>query len=317
MFRKTILLTLLSLQAATFVFAGCAPKSVAPPTPTPEPTAEPLTLTDGLGREVSLPAPAQRVISLAPSTTEILFAVGAGGQVVGRDEFSDYPVEAKNLPSVGGAFTDYNAEAIVALKPDLILAAGINTPEQVKTLQDLGLTIYYLSNPTTLAEMYDGLLVVARLTGHESQAAALVDALEARVAAVEKSLAGIGERPVVFYELDSTNPAAPYTAGPGTFIDLLIRQAGGQNVGGALSSEWAQISIEQLLVQNPDIILLGDAAYGTTPESVKARAGWEALEAVKNDHIFPFDDNLASRPGPRLVDGLEALAKLLHPEAFK
>ena len=124
-------------------------------------------------------------------------------------------------------------------------------------------------------------------------------------------------RPTVYYELDGTDPSKPYTAGPGSFVDALIARAGGANIGATLSSQYAQISLEQLLVANPDLILLGDSAYGTTPESVKQRSGWGGLTAVKNGNIFPFDDNLVSRPGPRLVDGLEALAKLLHPDLFK
>jgi iron complex transport system substrate-binding protein len=208
-------------------------------------------------------------------------------------------------------------EAIVSLKPDLVLAATINTPEQVKALEDLGLTVYVLSNPVTIDEMYKNLETVARITGHDQEAVKLIDSLKARVATVVDKANTAAEKPVVYYELDATDPNAPYTAGPGTFIDILISMAGGQNMGGKLDSSWAQISSEKLLELNPAIILLGDAAYGTTPESVIARTGWDVIDAVKNNRIYPFDDNLASRPGPRLVDGLETLAKLLHPELFK
>jgi iron complex transport system substrate-binding protein len=138
------------------------------------------------------------------------------------------------------------------------------------------------------------------------------------VTVVKARLAGVQERPLVFYELDSTDPNAPWTPGPGTFIDTLIGMAGGQNVGSVLASDWAQISLEELLKQNPDLILLGDANYGNvTPEQVAAREGWDNLQAVKDGKVYPFDDNLVSRAGPRLVDGLEALAKLLHPELFE
>jgi iron complex transport system substrate-binding protein len=120
--------------------------------------------------------------------------------------------------------------------------------------------------------------------------------------------------PTVYYELDASDPANPYTAGPGTFVDLLISRAGGLNIASELEGQWVAISMEQLLVADPAVILLGDAAYGETPEKVAARPGWDALAAVRNGQVFAFDDNLVSRPGPRLVDGLEALAKLLHPE---
>jgi cobalamin transport system substrate-binding protein len=137
------------------------------------------------------------------------------------------------------------------------------------------------------------------------------------VAAVEAKMAGVKERPLVFYELDGSDPSNPWTPGPGTFIDTLLNMAGGKNVGSTLSGPWVQISVEKLLTENPDYILLGDAALGgITPEQVAARAGWNSLSAVKNSRVLPFDDNTVSRPGPRLVDGLETLAKLLHPELF-
>ena len=302
--------------AFLLIITGCASKPTTVPTAVPTQPA-PIKLTDGLGREITLASPAQRVVSLAPSNTEILFAINAGALVVARDEFSDYPAEAVKLPSIGGSFTKYNYEAIVALKPDLVLAAEINTVDQVKALEDLGITVFMVSNPTTLDEMYERLLTVAQLTGKTADAKALVEKLKVRVDVVQKAIAGATARPKVFYEMDSTTPNAPFTAGPGTFVDLLIQQAGGKNVASSLGTAWPQISIEQLLILNPDFILLGDAAYGVTTESVKQRAGWDSLAAVKNDRIYPFDANLVTRPGPRLVDGLEELAKLFHPEQFK
>jgi iron complex transport system substrate-binding protein len=300
----------LALLALALTLAACA-------SPTATPTPGPLTLTDGLGRPITLAEPAQRVISLAPSNTEILFAIGAADQVIGRDEFSDYPEAAKSLPSVGGSMGQYSLEQIVALEPDLVLASEINTPEQVKALEDLGVTVYYLGNPTTLEEMYANLATVGQLTGRNDEAEALAQALETRVAAVDEKLAAVADRPSVFYEIDATDANKPYTAGPGTFIDLLISRAGGVNVAASTGSQYPQLGLEQLVVSNPAIILLGDSAYGVTAESVAARPGWEALAAVQEEKIFPFDDNLMSRPGPRLVDGLEELAKLLHPEAFE
>jgi iron complex transport system substrate-binding protein len=275
-----------------------------------------LTFTDGLGREVMLAAPAQRIVSLAPSNTEILFAIGAGSQVVGRDELSDYPEEAKAVESIGSAFQNLNTELIVSLKSDLVLAAEINTPEQVKQLEDAGLTVYYLNNPTTLEGLYENLNIVAQLTGHEDEAAALVESLKARVAAVDEKIMPLSSRFSVFYELDSTDPAKPYTAGKGTFITLLIDRAGGYNIASELEG-YPQMSLEEIVAADPAFIILGDSMWGVTPEQVAARPGWENLSAVKNGNVFPFDDNLVSRPGPRLVDGLEALAKLLRPELFK
>jgi iron complex transport system substrate-binding protein len=303
MLQKILLVTLL-----IGLLTACAPQAT--------PTAAALTFTDGLGRTVTLNGPAQRVVSLAPSNTEILFAIGAGKQVVGRDQLSDFPEEAKAVTDVGSTFDALNTELIVAQKPDLVLAAEINTPEQVKQLENLGLTVYYLKNPTTLEGMYNNLMLVAQMTGHTDEAAKLVDSLKARVDAVDKKIAPLSSRFSVFYELDGTDPAKPYTAGKGTFITLLIDRAGGYNIASNIDG-YPQLSLEQVVAADPAFIILGDARYGVSPESIAQRPGWENLSAVKNEHVVPFNDDLVSRPGPRLVDALEELAKLLRPELFQ
>jgi len=292
-----------------------APTAVTAPTATPAP--ELIKLTDGLGRTIELAAPAQRIVSIAPSNTEILFALGAGKQVIGREELSDYPAEAKSVTSIGSVFQKINTETIVALKPDLVLAAEINSPEQVKALEDLKLTVYYLPNPKTFNDLYANLATVGKLTGRSAEATKLNESLKARYDAVIQTLSQAKDAPTVFYEIDATDPTKPYTSGPGTFIDLVIRLAGGKNIGGELKDAFAQISSEELVKQNPNIIVLGDALYGVTPESIAQRPGWSALSAVKDKQVFAFDDNLISRPGPRLIDGLEQMAKLVHPELFK
>jgi iron complex transport system substrate-binding protein len=306
MFRKTFFITIL----AALILSACAPA-------VPAKEAAGLSLTDGLGRTVTLASPAQRVVSLAPSNTEILFALGAGDKIVGRDEFSDYPEQAKAIGSVGGSMGEYSLEAIAALKPDLVLAAEINTPEQVAALEKLGLTVYYLPNPKSFEELYTNLETVATLTGRD--ATKLTDSLKARVTAVDEKIMPLSYHPIVFYEVDATDPSKPYTAGVDTFINLIISRAGGANFTelAGITDSYPQVSLEQLVVAPPDFIILGDSMWGTTPEVVAGRPGWESLLAVTEGRVFPFDDNLVSRPGPRLVDGLEALARLLHPESFK
>lgn len=305
MFRKLFLLVV----SFSLLLSACA---------APAATPAPLTFTDGLGRTVKLAGPAQKIVSFAPSNTEILYAVGAGKQVIGRDDLSDYPAEVKSLPSLGG-FDKYNYEQLVALKPDLVLLAEINSKEQVKQIESLGLTVFYLNNPKTLEDLYSNLDLVAKLTGHQQESATLVDKLKARVAAVDEKIKTVTTKPVVYYELDATDPAKPYTIGPGTFVDQLILRAGGQDLTtvAGIKDAYPQVSLEQVVSTDPDFIVLGDSNFGTTVESVGQRPGWDKLKAVTGGHVYPFDDNTVSRPGPRLVDGLEALAKLLHPELFK
>ena len=301
-----------SLLLITGILFGCttAAESVA------ETVSTEISLVDGLGREIILESPATSIVSLAPSNTELLYAVGAGDQVVARDSFSDYPAEVVDLPDIGGGFSEYNLEEIVNLDPDLVLAAEINTAELVQSIEDLGINVFYISNPLTFDDLYANIENVGKLTGNSETAETVIADAQARVEAVVSAVAETDTVPTVYYELDATDPTKPYTAGPDTYYSTLINMAGGANIGDALSSSWAQISLEELVIQDPDIILLGDALYGITAESVGEREGWDTLTAVKDGNVLPFDDNLLARSGPRLVEGLEALAQILHPEVF-
>lgn len=311
--KISILMTILACFAAvSILLSACAPAAPA------SQKAEPIVVKDIQGNEFRLQSAAQRIVSLAPSNTEILFAVGAGKQVVGREDFSNYPEEAAAVVSVGGSTGKYNLEEVAKLQPDLILASPLTSPEDLKSLQEITSSVYVLPNPKDLEEMYANLVLVGTLTGHEAEAEKLVADLRGRAKAVLDKVAGVTEKPTVFYELDATDPAKPWTAGSGTFIDMLIGMAGGVNIGASLQGEYAQISQEELIVKDPQVIFLGDALYGgITPESVAARPGWDGISAVKNNRVLTINDDLVSRPGPRMVDGLEALATALHPELFK
>ena len=288
------------------------------PYPGPEDTRPwPRTFVDGLERTIELAGPAQRIVTLGPSSLESLFALGAGGQIVGREEFSTYPEEALAIASVGSLWGELPIEPILALEPDLVIAPEIISPEQVQALQDLGLTVYFQANPIEFEGLWSNLRDLAALTGHEKEAETLVAELDARVQAISQKISILSYRPSVFYELDATDPQNPYTIGAGTFIDTIITMSGGYNIGQSLAGGYAPISSEQVIALSPEIILLADAPYGVTPEIVAARAGWNVIAAVQNGAIYEFDPFLVSVPGPRLVDGLEAMAKLIHPEVFE
>lgn len=310
-----LLLTVGLLLSACGPTAPITPASV--PAPTRAPAPDKMTFTDDLGHTIELNGYPKSIVSLSASTTEILFAIGAGNQVVGRDDYSLYPEEALQVPSVGAMWDELPSEAILALEPDLVLTAQIISEDQVQALRDLGLNVYWQANPTSYDGLFKNLRDIARLTGHEAEAETLIKSLDERVKAVQEKVSNVSERPSTFYELDATDPSNPWTAGSGTFIDYIISQAGGTNAASALEGDYAQISSEQLIAVNPDVILLADAPYGTTAESVSERPGWDVIAAVKNKAMYPIDPNMMSVPGPRLVDALEVTAKLLHPELFK
>ena len=325
--KRNILILFLTLG---LLLSACGPSAVE--TPVAEPTAVPaqnrlknqrracpemMIFTDDLGNTIELEGYPQAIVSISASTTEILFAIGAGGQLVGRDEYSLYPEEALDVTSVGALWEELPAEAILALEPDLVVAAQIISEDQVLALRELGLNVYWQANPTSYEELWENLRDFARLTGHEAETETLIADLEARVKSVQEKAATVSERPSVFYELDATDPSNPWTTGSGTFIDYIITEAGGTNAASALEGEYAQISAEELIAVNPDIILLADAPYGVTPEIVAERPGWDVITAVAENALYPIDPNMMSVPGPRLVDALEETARLLHPELFE
>jgi len=290
-----------------FIVAACAA-----PEPLP---AEPYELTDGLGREISLPSSVERIISLAPSNTEMLFAIGAGSQVVGRDDVSDYPASAAEVASIGSTFGELNTEAILALEPDLVLAADITAPEQLQSLEALGLTTFVVPNPTDFAGLFDNLLTIGEITGHLDEAADLANELRSRMEAVTALTADV-DPTKIFYEIDGSDPNAPWTTGSSTFQDLLIELAGGANVAAGIEG-WGQIDLEELVIQDPEVIVFATGPFiVTTSQSLAERPGWGGIAAVQSGRVVSIDTNWIDRPGPRLIDGLEALAHALHPDLF-
>lgn len=293
-----------------------SPSAIPESSPSQSAAADyPLIVTDDAEREVSLPAEPERIVSLAPSNTEIVCALDACDRLVGVTDFDDFPAEVAEVDRVV-TMAEVDVEAVVAAEPDLVLAAGNElTPSAViEQLTDLGLVVLVLY-PESLAEVTGDIELVGTALGQGEEAAALVDGMESRIAAVEEAVAGL-ERPRTFYEV-SVFEGTIYTAGEGSFLASLIDTAGGMPVtGDALSTS---IEIEELVAADPQLILLGDATYDPTitPESVAARPGWETMTAVADNHIVVVtEDVVITRPGPRIVDGLEALAGAIHPDAF-
>ena len=286
-----------------------------PPAATAGAPAFPVTLTDDAAREVTLDAEPQRVVSLAPSNTEIVCALGACDRLVGVTDFDDYPPEVADVPDVVVAAV-VDVERVRAAEPDLVLAAGNEfTPtsviEQLIRLELPVLTLYAES----LDEVYGDVELVGRALGASDEAADLVEAMRQDALAVESAVAGV-ERPRTFYEV-SYYQGTIYTAGEGSFLASLLELAGSEAITGDPQS--FAIALEELIVADPELILLGDATYdpSVTPESVAARPGWESMTAVREGRVEPFpEDVVVTRPGPRIVEGLEALARAIHPESF-
>ncbi|HZS93699.1 MAG TPA: ABC transporter substrate-binding protein [Chloroflexota bacterium] len=305
----------------------------------------PVTITDDLGTRVHLVKQPRRILSLDPAHTELLFALGLEKRLVGDgskyDEGAEgfhmafkypsqwpspwgrnYPVLAPRLTHIEGGCcgTPWNIEAIDALRPDLIVSLNSDLPSIAK-MRSLGLKVLVL-DPSNIAGILHDVTLLGRATGEEAHAAVVVANMRKDVSAVTKAIVKTRSRPRVYYEIDASDPTEPYLAGKGTFIDQVIHLAGGANVAdhaGLCSGKtcYPQVNLETLITLNPQIIVLGDSAYGTSPSEVRSRSGWSTIAAVQHNRVYPFDDDLVSRDGPRIVIGLKAMAKLIHPGAFK
>ena len=297
-----------------------APTSVASPSPTAVPSAFPVTLTDDYNNSVTLTAYPQRIVSLAPANTQVLFAVGAGDQVVGVTDYDNYPynfsawIEAGNMTSIGNYYQP-PIEPIVTLNPDLIVAS-LGSSDAADQLRGLGYKVLTL-NPTDLDGIMQNMLTVGKATGHEAQAETAVASMQQRIDVVVNGVMNATTRPTVYHEIWSD----PYmSVGKGTFVDSIIKMAGGQNIFENATDAYPVVSSEAVITQNPDIMVfptqMGVASFWGTYTDVANRAGWSTISAVVNHKMYTVSGDIIDEPGPRQVDSLEIIAQIIHPEIF-
>jgi iron complex transport system substrate-binding protein len=274
------------------------------------------TFTDDAGREVTINEMPERIVSFGPSITEILFALGLGDRVVGVSDYSDYPAEAQEIPSIGNAYSP-SIEILVELEPDLVLT--LEHAQLNSQLEALGLT-YLILSPTDIGGIFANIELVGAVTGAVDEAAALISDMQS---AIDNIVAIVEGAPTVsvFYIVDaSLDVTMPWTAGEGSFIDALITMAGGENIAHDTPGEWLQFSIEEVVSADPDFIIIQTMIAGVptvTIETLEAHPIWGSMRAVIEGNVFIVDGDLVSRPGPRIVQGLEELARILHPELFE
>ena len=278
-------------------------------------TVLPMTVKDDLGFELTFSAYPSRIVSLAPSNTEILYAVGAGDRVVGVTTYCDYPPEVRDKEQIGG-FTDPNVEKIVSLKPDLVLAVRGNPRIMLETLRKLNLPVFAVE-PESLEGVLEATSKVGKLVGRSEVADSLVSAMQSRIRAVAAVVdtVPLERRPRVLWG-GWTTPI--YTAGPGSLIDDLIRAAGGVNIAADAESTWPQYDLETVVVRDPQVILSGymeeKESLERAKEELKKWDGWRNISAVRTGRIYAIGTDLIGRPGPRVIEGLERMASVLYPE---
>jgi iron complex transport system substrate-binding protein len=270
----------------------------------------PVTLTDDEGTEVTLAQEPERVISLSPANTEILFTLGVGDKVVGGTDFDDFPPEAAALPDVA-TFTGVLIEQVVDLEPDLVIAAGnaFTPADDIERMRQLGFTVMVVYAEDVPAVLED-IELIGRAVGAADEAADLTEQMQQRIDAVTAAVAQVEERPRVFYQIGSEPEI--YGPAPDSFVADMIGLAGGEAITTGDPTAFS-ISVERLVKADPEVIIVGDAAYGVCPAQVKARPAWRKMTAVREDAVRPIDDLIVTRPGPRLPEGLAALAVAIHP----
>jgi len=281
------------------------------------PSAFPIEIERSDGQKLTLDGPAKRIVSLSPGATEIIFAVGGEASLAGVDKLANYPAAAAAFEPKVDAFQP-NVEAIAALTPDLVIVAD-NGSGIVGNLDRLNIPVLYLDiddEVKSIDDIFGQIGLLGRITGTEEAANELLVDLNARVKAVEEKLVGLPTTrgPAVYHELDSTF----YSASDGTFIGSLYRTLHARNIAGDGGGvPYPQLTQEAIIAASPNIIVLADEDFGVTVESVKARPGWSAIKAVQEDRIYGINADIISRPGPRIVDALEQLAKAFYPNAFQ
>jgi iron complex transport system substrate-binding protein len=283
------------------------------------------SLVDDTGYTTSMDAIPNKIISMAPSTTEIVFALGLDEKVVGVDSYSDYPydfsawIAAGNMTSVGD-FSNPNMEVVASLEPDLILATGGVQAETVGTLRDLGYKVLVL-NPSNINGVLMNIELIGNATGKTAEAKALINDITSRMDAVVNKVANAASKPKVYYET-WYDPTSLWTAGAKAWQNELIEKAGGVNIFADQQLDYFQSSAEAVIERNPDVILVPQEGMGkgepfwVSLDAVKARPGWSSISAVQNDRVVTVDSNTIARAGPRVADILEDLAEAFHPELF-
>ncbi len=271
------------------------------------------TVTDQLGRDVSLPDHPTRIVSLSPSITEILFSLGVSDRLVGATQFSDYPAAAHSLPKVG-SYVHLSIERIVALGPDLCIAVKDGNPvATINKLEAMGIPVYAV-DPRNLDAVLATLEEIGRLLDAADRATVILDGMRSRIEHVHQCISGVPHRPSVFLQI-GISPIV--SVGTNTFLDELITMAGGVNLTRG-QTPYPRFSKEEVIVMRPEIIIITSMARQTVFEQVKRDwQQWKEMPAVQNNRIYLVDSDVLDRPTPRMVDGLEMLARLIHPDRFE
>ncbi|HHT64265.1 MAG TPA: cobalamin-binding protein [Clostridia bacterium] len=271
-------------------------------------TGENKTVFDSLGREISIEEYPEKIISISPAITEILFTLGLNEEIIGVSNYCDYPEEAQNKDKVGG-FEDPNVEVIVAKKPDLVFASAGVQEELIKRLEELNIKVAVL-DADNIEQVIENIIITGKITGKATEAEKIAAEMTNKMKEIKTKVKD-RPKPRVFFEVWD-DPLM--SAGSDSFIHSIITDAGGINVAADNNERYYTYSLEKLLEVDPEVYIINTHSH--TPDDIINRNGYDVLSAVKNNKVYTIDDSLISRAGPRVIQGLEEISKIIHPEVF-
>ncbi|KEH96763.1 ABC transporter substrate-binding protein [Clostridium massiliodielmoense] len=306
----SLFLAVAMIFACVFSFAGCTKNNVNEKKEVSVGVTYPFKIKDSYNREVVINKEPKRIVSIAPNITETIFALGRGNKLVGRTDYCDYPKKVNNITSIG-SLTQPNIEKIVELKPDVVIASTHFKKDVLTKLEKMNIKVVVLYGPETFDGVYDTINKVGEVMNAKSEANKLVLDMKKKVDSITDKVKN-KNKPKVYYVV-SYGKMGDFTSGGDTFIGNMIEMAGGNNVASDVKG-W-KYSIEKLVEKNPDIIIC--SKYFDAKKGIQQTQGYKDLKAVKDGKLVEIDNNLLDRQGPRVVDGLEELSKIIHPEAFK
>ncbi len=302
--RRFLIITIILLGISSFSAFAEGEREIQPVV-----TETGITVMDSYDRSVTIGKAATRVVSLAPSITETIFALGMGDILKGRTDYCDYPAEVQRIPSIGN-LTEPDIEAIAELNPDIVIASTHFTKESLDKLTALSIPVVVLAEEDSFKGVYRTIEDIGRFTGAQDAGASLINSMKDTVNSVKEAVIG-KEKPSVYYVI-GFGEYGEFTAGGDTFINQIIEMAGGNNIASGIKG-WS-FSLEQIIDSDPDILVC--SKFRNAKNLLIETNGYKDLKAVQTGNLFEIDNNMLDRQGPRLAEGLKALAEILHPDAF-
>ncbi|WP_445490866.1 ABC transporter substrate-binding protein [Niallia sp. 03133] len=319
---KKLYTLLFALLLAVGVLAGCGETQKKDNADSNEKKTEevsfPVTIKDAAGEEVVVEKKPEKIVSLIPSNTEIAFALGLGKEMVGVSDYDNYPAETANVEKVGGM--EFNVEKIISLKPDVVLAhasSAHNSKEGLQQLRDSGIDVIVVNDATNFASVYDSIEMIGKATGETKEASKVITDMKNKIAAIKEKAAKISDSDKKSVYIEISGEPSIYSTGKNTFMQEMLDTINATNV--VTQEGWIQVDQEAIIKANPNVIITTYGSYAKEKpvDTIAKRKGWQDITAVKNKAVVDVDSDTVTRSGPRLVKGVEEIAKAVYPDVFK